>query len=160
MGFSIHGISSDINKGIKLLESAGDNYSTIAFMKLGELYQSGVLVNKDLTKALEWYTKGSNISNYLQSRDMNDFKKKVQEVTMLQNAKLADEGDIRAIWELGNQYYNSNYIHENLIKAKELFTRGAKIFEDNPNNPYYKLYYKNFLDRIKNIEMRQSEYNI
>ena len=80
------GDESQYEKGIKMLEFAAANGDQRAYIKLGEIYEEGTLINKDLAKALEWYTKGER-----KFPGVPEFGRKKDQIKTMQLVKSAGE---------------------------------------------------------------------
>lgn len=66
-GFTLHygddGIPVNVNQAIYWLEKAANQYQDDAMEELGELYQDGELVERDIEKTIYWYQKASELKN-------------------------------------------------------------------------------------------------
>jgi hypothetical protein len=80
------GEESQYETGIKMLEFAAANGDWRAYIKLGEIYEEGTLINKDLAKALEWYTKGER-----KFPGVPEFGRKKDQIKTMQLVKSAGE---------------------------------------------------------------------
>jgi TPR repeat protein len=136
---------------------AAANDSTLAFMKLGEIYEEGTLVKKDLRQAKEWYTKSYNILYHdLQSK--KKFQTKIKEVDIMLLVKEAKECNIPAMFKLGNLLETGNdLVDKDILKAKELYTKGIDLLKDNPKHVNFKDYYNKFITHRDTIEAMQLE---
>jgi TPR repeat protein len=147
-------VPSNIDTGIKSLKEAADNQNALAFMKLGEIYQEGILVNKDLGKAKEWYTKGYNISDNLMSQVSQDsFSEKInilkiysEDVHYKLGIKLLDSGEIdkgvhilkeaaandstSSFMKLGELCQEGRLVNKDLVQAKQWYLKAYHILYD------------------------------
>ena len=133
-------LESSDDKDITLVQSAAKGDAP-AYIKVGEIYEEGTRVAKDLTKALEWYKKGQK-----KFPAIHDFKKKHDLVLI----KLADENNISAIFDLVRKESND------YIKIKELLIKGIEILKTYPD-PYFG---PRFNEKLMEIEELLSEENI
>lgn len=66
-GFTLHygddGIPVNVNQAIYWLEKAANQNQDDAMEELGELYQDGELVKRDIEKTIYWYQKASELKN-------------------------------------------------------------------------------------------------
>ena len=61
MYYKGHGVKRNINKAIELFSRSVENGSSKATDELSEIYELGIGVEKDLTKALYWIKKAEKI---------------------------------------------------------------------------------------------------
>lgn len=66
-GYTLHygddGIHVNVNQAIYWLEKAANQNQDDAMEELGELYQDGILVKRDIEKTIYWYKKASDLKN-------------------------------------------------------------------------------------------------
>lgn len=66
-GYTLHygddGIPVNVNQAIYWLEKAANQNQDDAMEELGELYQDGILVKRDIEKTIYWYKKASDLKN-------------------------------------------------------------------------------------------------
>ena len=130
----------------------------LAYLKLAKMYQEGIGVNKDLTKALEWYNKGQRIFPYIKdfqdkhnelSTIIKDLQDKHNELSTTVLVKSAGENNLNDMHRLASDYISgiNNLLGQDLTKAKELLTKGIEILKKNPD-PRLSEKFNNDLQRV------------
>jgi TPR repeat protein len=147
-----------------------------AIFKLGHLLETGNndLVDRDISKAKELYTKGVDLlkdnpihpdytdhyHKFIKCREnieakeieMDHLLNKLKKVDNLLNKlqKEFDRNDISDIYVLAIGYMQGHWGKKDLVKAKEIYTKGARLIE---NMLDYKEDYSIFLKRIDNLNI-------
>ena len=117
---------------------------------MGEIYEEGVLVNKDLDKALKSY------NNALQLQYTSELTRRITQIKIIKLTELASENDIYAIFELVNIYMSKFNRSANYMEAEKWLLKGIEILNTNPN-PRLMTGFSAALTEVKNM---QSQYNI
>lgn len=122
----------DVVNRLSLLENAD------ILRRLGYFYQNGIYVEKNASKALEYYLKASNlgdcISDYNIAIIYYQNKKYNEAIKYLTSGQINDH--INSIKMLADMYYQGLGVCKNLEIAENLYLRLIKIGD---NSAYYKL---------------------
>ena len=127
-----HSDSENYSVAFSLYSLAAEKSFPKALYELGVCYYYGNGVEKDLTKAVEWFTKAAeqgyvsaqyNLGYCYENGDGIDksLTKAVEWYT-----KAANQGDADAQCNLGICYYNGNGVEKGLAKAVGWFTKAAE----------------------------------
>ena len=121
----------NLELGISWLERAGKNGYFRAQCKLGDYYYDEG-AQRNISKALEWYTKASDQGNaeakFMLGIIYNDGDEVDQDTNKALNLwKIAaEQGEVHAQTELGDCYYFGLDIEQNYKKAVEWYTKAAE----------------------------------
>lgn len=149
----------NVEKALAYLTTAADQNNAEAMWKIGEAYENGWGVNKDLLAALDWYRK-SKQSNIEKSRirfmtlnkGQAEFKSNDEVLKGLM--KNSDQNDTEAKFKLGNIYDEGKLTERNMDKAYSWYEKAA-----NNNHSYSMLMLGYFLCRGIGVEINKVKAN-
>lgn len=149
----------NVEKAISYLTSAADQSNTEAMWKLGEVYENGLGVKKDLLMALDWYRK-SKQSEVINSRvsfiklNNDQLVNKPVSAVIVELENKAKKNDAEAEFKLGNIYDEGKLTEQNLAKAHFWYKKAAIN-----NHSYSKLMLGYFLCRGIGTEINKTKAN-
>ncbi len=121
--------SQDCSEAIAWLQKAAAQKSGHAYYILGTAYQNGVCVAKDLTKALAFYNKGSEVGSGLCDVRMGDIyqeKKEPPEKILGAYEKAVAKESIEGRYSLGRYLFENGKDEKTLRRAFDLIKQAAQ----------------------------------
>ncbi|HRC26585.1 MAG TPA: tetratricopeptide repeat protein [Alphaproteobacteria bacterium] len=110
---------ADAARGVRLLESAGAQGETKAFLDLGKAYEKGTGVAPNQAKALDYYMKAAQSGDPRAALQLGGFyeeqKNAGQAVRWYQKA--LDDGNPKAAFRLGRLYQRGKVVAPDTVKA-------------------------------------------
>ena len=131
----LNGIGTQVNEvlGFIWLDLSAQNGNKQAQNKLGTLYESGnILDKKDLKKAISLYKQSALQDNSIAQYNLAQHYTDIHTEDKLQQAfywyeKASANGNIAAINNLANLYFNGQGTKKDLKKAYELYKKGTEL---------------------------------
>lgn len=125
-----------LTSAFELLSSAADGGHQGAMFQLGQMYESGVFLDKDMILALDWYHKSQLHSLYPPQLDAL-FIEGLKDSSPLHEAKLiksitdkANANDSLAQFQLGFLYERGQWLEANSAVAVDWYTKASENGND------------------------------
>ena len=155
-----HWSGVDATKALSYLLSSADQNNTEAMWKIGELYENGRGVNKDMLSALDWYRKSKRLE--ATKSKVRFLKMNNGNTTLQSNAEIiknietsALNNDAESQFKLANIYDEGKLAERNVEKAFHWYQLAAKN-----NHSYSMLLTGYMLCRGEGVEANKDNANL